>query len=293
MNFHVSDKGRRVAKLWQAACALFNLLQIDLSGYPQGSVITKNSRQRRKLKSGAVKWYTYHYENIDIKGGGQFHLPVKMKEKDPKGSLWETRHRILYRNSTENKIRYLDRQIQNLIKNVNYCQPSTSAQVTYESIMELAGQAMKCRSTYQNCREQARKYLLGRKWQKFFNSPKRCVTNLGESVRSKNECLFANKLTEMGIPYLYEMIINNEVSPDFTLFLNDRIIYIELLGMMNDAEYSERLNDKMLKYCKLGILPGKNLLLIDMTKRIDMRQLENLIMDLFTDRIPEEIVLAA
>lgn len=293
MNFHVSDRGRRAAQLWQAACALFNLLQIDLSSYPQGSVITKNSHQRRKLKSGAVKYYTYHYENIDIKGGGQFHLPVKMKGKTPAGSLWETRNRILYRNNTENRIRYLDRQIQSLITNVNYCQSSSSAQVTYDSIMALAGQAMRCRSAYEACRKRAQKQLLGSSWQNFFDASKRIVTNLGESVRSKNECLFANKLTELGIPYLYEMIINNEVAPDFTLFLNDRVIYIELLGMMHDDEYRERLNGKISKYCKLNILPGKNLLLIDMTTRIDMRHLENLIMELFSGSIPEYIVPAA
>ena len=295
MNFHVSDRGRRAAELWQAACALFNLLQIDLSGYPQGSVITKNSRQRRKLKSGDVKWYTYHYENIDVKGVGQFHLPVKMKGISVDGGLWETRHKILYRNSTENRIRYLDSQIQDLIRNVNYSQSSTAAQVTYDSIMGLAGQAMRCRGMYDICRKRARKQLLeSDKWKNFFDeSMLRCTTNLGEPVRSKNECLFANKLTELGIPYVYEMILRNEVSPDFTVFINDRVIFIELLGMMDGDDYPQHLEDKIVKYYSLNIIPGKNLMLINMTGRIDMRCLEELILGLFGGAIPDKIVPAA
>ena len=292
MNYHVSDRGRRAAKLWQSACALFNLLQIDLSGYPQGSVIVKNSRQRRKLKSGAVKWYTYHYENIDIKGGGQFHLPVKIKGKIYTGSLWVTRDKILYRKNIENKIRFFDQQIQSLLRNVNYCQPSSAVQVTYDSIMALAGQAMRCRSQYESCKEKAKKYLRSPHWRYFLHNDNRFITNLGESVRSKNECLFANKLNELGIPYLYEMIIGSELAPDFTVFINDRVIFIELLGMMDDDGYCENLEDKISKYYKFNIILGRNLLLIDMTNHIDMRHLENLITDLFGDRIPEQIVPA-
>ncbi|MCW1938930.1 hypothetical protein OMD49_00765 [Bacillus anthracis] len=57
------------------------------------------------------------------------------------------------------------------------------------------------------------------------------VTQKGERVRSKSEVIIANMLFASGIEYEYEkeIITSNgkKICPDFTLYKNDRIYYLE------------------------------------------------------------------
>ena len=300
LKIHNSDRGKKAAEIWRTACILYNLLQIDLSDYPEGNVISKTSRQRRVLKGHFVKTYEYHYENIDIKGKGQFHLPIKSKFKrvpKDKENLWNLRNRIIYRNQVMDKIQFLEKQMKNLLKDINIYKNSREKLDTAEEIMQLAAKAMRHQKDFETCKKQAKKRLLSgfndeNGWNKFFDSNKNIITNLGESVRSKNECLFANKLNELHIYYIYEMIINDEMAPDFTIFVNDEVFYIELLGMMDLEDYRTKLSDKLVKYKKANIVPGENLLLIDMTTGLDMRRIESIITDLFVGKVPTEIVKA-
>ena len=66
-----------------------------------------------------------------------------------------------------------------------------------------------------------------------------------------NECLFANKLREMNIPYLYEMSVGGGVLPDFTLFIEDKVYFVELFGKLNDKVYREKQKEKIKKYEKM------------------------------------------
>ena len=81
MNIHCSDRKKRAAEVWQQACILNRLLEIDLTRFPKGNVITKNSRQKRILSNGEKRIYKYHYQIVDVFGVGQFHLPVKNKDR--------------------------------------------------------------------------------------------------------------------------------------------------------------------------------------------------------------------
>ena len=76
MRYHESDRGKRASELWRDACCLHHLLQINLERYPKGNVIRKQSVQKRVLRDGKEKTYTYYYENVDVWGEGQYHLPV-------------------------------------------------------------------------------------------------------------------------------------------------------------------------------------------------------------------------
>lgn len=312
LHMHNSDRGKKAAELWRVACSLYNLLQIDLSGYPKGTVISKNSRQRRTLKSGVTKIYTYHYENADVAGVGQFHLPVKIKFKrgkrvvtpaydanDPKipENLWDMRQRILYRREIEGRIEYQEKRAKELIQGLNLYKNSREELETLEAMLELAGRAMRRKGEYEACKRRAKKRLLTGTdeesgWNKFYGMEKGIVTNLGETVRSKNECLFANKLNELGIGYVYEMIIGDEVAPDFTVFIQKEVFYIEVLGMMEQDEYREKLEEKIEKYRRLNIVPGENLVLIDMTRKIDMQKIGRILTGLFAGQVPAEIVAA-
>ena len=80
-------------------------------------------------------------------------------------------------------------------------------------------------------------------------------TAAGISVRSKSEMLLANEFTRNGIYYEYEMPAENVINalPDFILPHYGNVI-IEHLGLINDAEYLSKWNEKALKYEAEGIL---------------------------------------
>lgn len=92
------------------------------------------------------------------------------------------------------------------------------------------------------------------------------VTNSGILVRSKSEKIIADKLTELGIPFLYEMPIqmkNGQIfHPDFVLLdiTRRRNIYFEHFGMMDSPEYSTNAIKKLLEYENNGIHLGDNLI---------------------------------
>ncbi|MEI4828659.1 hypothetical protein WAX78_04240 [Bacillus sp. FJAT-53711] len=70
------------------------------------------------------------------------------------------------------------------------------------------------------------------------------ATQKGDYVRSKSEVIIANMLFASGIEYDYEkeLIISNgkKIYPDFTLYKNDEIYYLEHVGMLHNQQYAER-----------------------------------------------------
>ena len=93
------------------------------------------------------------------------------------------------------------------------------------------------------------------------------ITAKGERVRSKSEEIIANTLCKLKIPYKYECPIklyNGEViHPDFTILdvKNRRVFYYEHFGKMDDYDYFVRFVNRMIKFEKSGIYPGKNLIM--------------------------------
>ena len=99
------------------------------------------------------------------------------------------------------------------------------------------------------------------------------ATDNGELVRSKSEVIITNSLKNNNVPYRYEfpLVIEREEGeedyckfyPDFyCLNVRTRQEYAwEHLGMMDDAEYSERAVEKLALYYANGYFPGKNLII--------------------------------
>ena len=92
------------------------------------------------------------------------------------------------------------------------------------------------------------------------------ITDRGEHVRSKSECLIANMLNKNGIPYKYEkplMLNDFLVYPDFTILdvCGRREIFLEHLGKMDDVEYLENAIKKIIRYSQAGYHLGKQLFL--------------------------------
>lgn len=88
-----------------------------------------------------------------------------------------------------------------------------------------------------------------------------------ELVRSKSEIIIANLLNSKKVPYHYEYPVKLSsgaiIYPDF-FCLNKRTrqeFYWEHCGKMDDPEYTERMTQRITDYSKIGIIPGKNLIL--------------------------------
>lgn len=110
------------------------------------------------------------------------------------------------------------------------------------------------------------------------------LTLKGEYVRSKSELIIADRLWVNGIPYKYEcpILVDGEIiHPDFTILrIRDRkIIYHEHCGMIDDADYSEKLADRINKYSRAGIVQGDRLFFSFETakKTLDVSMIDRLI----------------
>jgi hypothetical protein len=92
-------------------------------------------------------------------------------------------------------------------------------------------------------------------------------TNRGDYVRSKSEKILADYFYEAGIPYQCEpkftLFSGKNVYPDFVLLnvRNNRTIYWEHFGKVDEAAYVIRNMSKLMDYEKSGLLLGDNLII--------------------------------
>ncbi|MDO5445021.1 MAG: hypothetical protein Q4F31_05300 [Eubacteriales bacterium] len=100
-------------------------------------------------------------------------------------------------------------------------------------------------------------------------------TSKGERVRSKSECLIADTLSQMGIPYRYECPVSLDgtvLHPDFTV-LNVRTkeeFYWEHMGMMDSPEYVSAALRRIRKYEYCGLFPGRKLIVTQETRELPL-----------------------
>ena len=260
LNTHVSDRKKRCAQMIKWAFALFIIDLQDIDSMPKGNVIIKKYRQRKSLASGKTAEYNYEFESIDT-CGKQHHLP----KRDPGSYLWEQRDLILRRRALEKeKIVLMSRLLSAIGREVGYSKGKISKR--FKELMEYVKKAFYNKGRYERYKESSLPFL----------TDGSIVTDDGDSVRSKNECIFANKLKEMGIPYIYEARLKDVGVPDFTLFIGEEVIHIELLGKLDDKEYCEKLKLKKARYREMELAP----VYIDMTYGVDTRKLESIITDI-------------
>ena len=123
----------------------------------------------------------------------------------------------------------------------------------------------------------------------FVNVNNEIFTERGERVRSKSEKIIADKLYALGIPYRYECPLvlskNNKFHPDFTILKmpERKEVYMEHLGMMDDADYVEHAMYKLNTYEKNGIYLGEKLFITQETSKnpLNTRVLEDKLRRLF------------
>ncbi len=107
----------------------------------------------------------------------------------------------------------------------------------------------------------------------------------GERMRSKSECLIADLLIRLGIPYRYEYPINVKgyglIYADF-LVLNVRTreeFILEHFGMLDKPEYTDSMCRKLNTFAGGGIFPGRNLMISceSSTRPININALEKML----------------
>lgn len=90
------------------------------------------------------------------------------------------------------------------------------------------------------------------------------ITSFGLKVRSKSEQLIAERLHDFGVPFRYECIIEigtRRYAPDFTFQDAEmNLRYWEHAGFMNDYQYEQRHQAKLMDYRRAGIVPWDNLI---------------------------------
>ncbi|MCR5319309.1 MAG: ATP-dependent RecD-like DNA helicase [Treponema sp.] len=88
-------------------------------------------------------------------------------------------------------------------------------------------------------------------------------TKKGDFVRSKSELIIADKLFDKGISYEYEQDFirdGKKKIPDFTItYMGDEYIW-EHCGMMSNANYKKKWEDKKIWYAEHGFIEGQNLI---------------------------------
>ncbi len=102
------------------------------------------------------------------------------------------------------------------------------------------------------------------------NAPEH-YTSRGERVRSKSEILIADTLTDLNIPYHYEMPLrlgSITIHPDFTILHvpTRKTLFAEHFGMMDDPEYANAAVSRIHLYIRHDILPGDRLIMTFETK---------------------------
>lgn len=91
-------------------------------------------------------------------------------------------------------------------------------------------------------------------------------TSLGIKVKSKSERDILEELLSFGLPTRSEEIIYSgpyKLAPDFTIKRpsDGELIYWEHFGRMDDPKYRSSFMWKLKEYEKMGIYPGKNLII--------------------------------
>lgn len=130
----------------------------------------------------------------------------------------------------------------------------------------------------------------------------RIKTYHGELVRSKNEAFVANLLYEYKIPYFYEKEFKLKprgrnrfvavMHPDFTIYVDGRPVYIEVLGMLGDLGYADEWERRQTEYKLSGVELGRNLICLICRdgQEINTQKLKICISEVAQGILPTQIV---
>ena len=210
----------------------------ESQGFPKGVLILR--RVKHFDKEGSAQYYSYlRHQYRDNGKTFQIHIP--------KSKASEYTRLFQKRDSLWSKVKVLEQEVLALSKQLR----------KYYRRLDIENYRVEVYKEWD--RQRRMKDLCDNEFS--------CQTLDGTIVRSKNECIFANVLYKLGIPFEYEkkLYLKTEYGysyfrPDFTVQYNGSDLYIELFGQMDDADYYIDAMHKIDIYEKNGIVNGKNFL---------------------------------
>jgi|GEM_PF-2873538 len=112
------------------------------------------------------------------------------------------------------------------------------------------------------------------------------------AFRSKNELITTSVLDELGLPYKIEPRLTLEyetIYPDilFNAPLINYSAYIEVFGMMNDYNYSQRTIRKITNYEKAGLVSDRDIIYLFMSNSVDKNIIKSRIISAIENVIPD------
>ena len=266
MKYRISDDERLMAAIMRDAAAPAVMEESEINRYPKGSITYKTYRRERPSE-GSRTYKTYKYECLYI-DGVQYHLPGTR----PDSELWVKRAQVIKRAEFDREKNEITARLRKNIERAykhdkrnkhNKHDDNDIDKIFYGKIAEARKDIANFKS-FKNFRD-GREHIPAK-----YNN----FTANGDFVRSKNEMIFSALLDNIGVPYLYEAKVAKsglrEMTPDFTLFVNGNVIHVELMGMLDEADYRRRIAEKR----ELYDLTGEKVVYINVTDGIDMAKLE-------------------
>ena len=127
-----------------------------------------------------------------------------------------------------------------------------------------------------------------------------CIAADGTAARSRAEVIVMNLLLLLRIAFLYEPRFFTPAGlfsyrrPDFCVMTPKGIVYIEVMGMWENAAYRREQKEKLRDYQRAGLEIGKNLIVIQISdeQKIDSQVIYEHLQNLFLGIVPETVIAA-
>lgn len=243
----------------------------DTPSVKLGTLTFKHITIRYRTKGGEEKTYNYVHPYIRI-GKKQRH--VKAEELDQIYSLTAVREQL----------KLVALAIRSLVRLLFSTMPVTR-QLSEAALRKIYHLAARESEKHRNAKQTP-------------TGNERYRSIQGDWMNSRAECLAADQLYFMGLPYKYEPKVSTPGGeydyrqPDFEIFTLNQTYYMELMGMVDDPEYEIGIGEKLHDYQINGIESGKNLLLFRNRQRygIDGRQLWDTLQATVTGELPKGMV---
>ena len=258
--------------------------------FPKGSLIKKKSVKRGK--NNKIYKYDAYYLEVTVYENKKRRRVYKYIRKSEVESI---KLLILKRNKFKRGLRELNakyRPWERMVK--RYIDKGL---VDLSQILIDVNRKVKNRTSAINHRK--RKFAESKSDKNF-----KVYTCANDIVRSKNEGFVADYLHSENIDYMYEYKLNLKsrkigdytkqivLKPDFTIFTDKGVFYIEFLGKMDDEDYSNEWQRRKTEYDINGIKIGKNLICFSCSdaQEINCNKLKQVIHEIKLGNIPQNIV---
>jgi len=249
---------------------------------PSGSLVTK--RRKVPLKSGRIAEYVFHYiQNTFYENGRRWDIQhyIPRKEEAEILAVYARRH------ANRTRIRELLHELK-----------------LYQRLLARQGIKLDSEEILQNTRlarhiETCRKRQLAGH---LHNQEYHVITSQGNIVRSRIEGITAGTLERHAIAYSYEEPAPVDkydsygrpsvYHPDFTLYINQQKIYLEVLGKMDTSKYRQDWAERQEVYRRSGIILGKNLAAVacESMQDVDIRKIDEVVVNMKEGIIPDKII---